>query len=1035
MQVQNLNFFDKFGRNLNLEYSSESGVFTGKIYFEPISIYLFDNENLFILEKVSDLYKFPTLAPEQALEFQWVDNLNSNEFFIYDVEEDRDLDENFISKVESKVVEYSDIDPTGSAPLDLNIPLQVNIAFNPSAEAKFERTLCIYLTDAMSPNVKTKIAEIYFYGEGEDEEERFATWATNFGIKFLREDANVLKDYDIKEALPDLEALNRIRKELLVSKEHIYPYIGTYKGLSNFVNILGYRDVLQIKEYWQNINPRSAYLNKLNMVDITDYLDDGIIDTLDLSDRNRKLKEGRQFKKTEFLALVYQFTKATNDFDDDGVPLVVETTDFTVNEVFYKLNMLGEKVKNEFLPVNVKIKDIIGEFIYFQKLTISYWRDDTHIFDYDLNDRADIAVYPGDDVRLSLRSLDPLFGKAYETGFDFSTYSLNTNGSKDPFEFRQQYNKEDNLKFTENIRQFYKEIRDQRIPNIGARLAWEFGDDNERKIGAPVILSIDIEKLSIFDLKGVQFSDLLPITGVTDPYWTFENIDYRNFYEVNWRIIKNAPNPYYFEQRGKITDLHTIAHILPYAGEYRVIIELFDFYGNVSVYSKLVTVENTQKPEIIGITRLEDKFNYQISNLANVKIEDFGASRFYCPKVNVINNEGTADSVNPYKNLLEFTSFYKNNYGLGLNLYDVEIYDTSRGEYVPYNDPTQDHPNKKNWGLGDGSNPLTLLDMEDMSIGDLYWMRFADTIYVDDFNAGFYIRTPRPGMRIQISLYPEYIVPPYSSRDELIDILNSSNHPAIKLFNYEIINGRRSDGQYIIHAQAEYLSKVMYQILQWTGGGSSPYSPSPIPFTLSSPGGVSGEGDKYTFFLPKDTFSKRAVDFLKSLSPVFDDETLFLLAKTSDLLTGAVQDPMFWQEKNYWKFTGPTQKGHLPTLIDQNAFNITDIKLFSESFTVPENAIVFFTVNNLDGKSDFVWTLTDSSTGAEIFRAKTVPFFVWKFKDIGTYSLSVKVIDNTGAEYESNISNMVTVLAKKPYMSYIETQLNRRKIEILRNRS
>lgn len=1042
MQVQNLHFFDKFGRNLNLLFNVDRGVWEGKIYLEPISIFLFDNENLFVLEEVGALYKFPTLLPDQGLEFSWSSNENEAEFFLYDVEEDLELDERFINKVQSKTVLHSDIDPGGTSALDLRVPLQVNIAFNPSDEKKFERTLRVYLVDALSPTNKTQIAEIYFYGEGIDEDERFGVWANNFGIKFLREDANILKDYDIKEALPDYEALNQARKELLVNKEHIYPYIGTYKGLSNFVNILGYKDVLQIKEYWTNVNPRSSYFKKLLMVDISDYLDDGKIDTFDLVDRNRNIKEGKQFRKTEFLAIVYQFTRATDNFDDDGIPIVEETTEFTVNEIFYKLNRLAEKVKNEFLPVNVKIRDVIGEFIYFQKFTISYWKDGTQIFDYDLNDPAKIGVYPGESVNLTLRALDPLYRRVSDLGIDFGVARINNNGAKNPFEVQQKYTKLDNQLLADNIREFYTEIRDQRIPNLGKRLTWEFGDDPERVIGAPVIFTLDIPKFLVGDLKGVKLDELDEIAPGLDPYWTLENIDYRNFYEVNWKIIKSAPNPYYFEHRGRVVDLFQLAHVLPYAGTYRVIVELFDFYGGVSVFSRFVTVQDDMKPEIVAFSRLEDKFDYHISNLANVQLQDFGASHLYYPKVNVLDNEKAAEKIDIYKNLIEWISFFKNRYGMGQNLYDVEIYDDDIDAYVSYVDPIQNHPKKLYWGLGEDDVPITLRDLRDIEIGDLYWLRLTNLVHLDDFKAGFYMRNPKPGSKIQASIYPEYIIPPFSTLDELVGILNTSDHPFIKLFNYEIINGRKSDGQYIIHAQAEYLSKIMYHMLGLPCEGSP--SPSPdqapvlpfIPGFSPSPGSPTCfGGDEYTFFLPKKVFSPGLVEYLQSISPVFDSETLFLLAKTSDVLSGAVQDPSFWQEKKYWKYENGKQIGHLPTTIDQNAFNITDIKLFEESFYVPENAFVFFVIDNLDGKSDFLWTLTDSSTGEEVFRARSVPFFVWKFKDLGTYQLSVTVTDNRGTQYSSQVRNFVRVLGKRQYISETESRLNRRKLELLRSRA
>jgi hypothetical protein len=1022
MTLNALVFFDKFGENLNLELASN--VWTGTIYFDEISTYLYDNENIFILEKVGAEYKYPVLNPGDQFEFKWSSNANKDEFFIYEVVRDLALRENFITKLESQAIAYASVYPGGSSALDIKAPMQLNIAFSPTEEIRYERTLEIYYR---TTTTSTKVASLKLYGEGVEEDERFRLWAQNFGIKFLKEDANILKDYDIKEAIPNWKEVNTARKELLVTKDDIYPYIGTYKGLSNFVNILGYKDVLQIKEYWKNINTTSAYYDKLTMVDISDYLDDGKIDTLDLVDLNSGLRDGRQFKKTEFLAIVYQFTKATDSFDDDGIPLVEETTEFTVNEIFYKLNRLGDKLKNEFLPINVKIKDIIGEFIFFQKITISYWRDDTQIFDYSLNEKFDLTTYPNPrSTYLTIRDLNPLYRSKSSGGIDFGIERINL-GDIDPYEFEQKYNKSQNEQLIGYIKSYYETVSAQRAANIGAKLSWEFGDDPEKKIGSPVVLNISIDKLTVQDLKGVKLEDLDTMYPGMDPYWTLENIDYRNFFEITWRITKPSPNPYNFEHRGRIVDLFQLAHFLPNPGEYRVIAEITDFYGNITALSKIITVDPVT-PQILAFTRLEDKFEYTIKNLANVQLQDFGASPIYYPKVTVLNNEDSVFTIDIYKNLLEWISFYKNRYGLGQNINDVELYDVDSNSYVAYNNPAQNNPKKLYWGLGEDGVPIKLKDLRDIRIGDLYWQRLTNLVHLDDFNAGFYLRNPKPGATLKFSLYSEYTIPSFSTLDELVNILNDSEHPAVSLFNYEIIDGRKSDNQYIIHAQAKYLNRVMYHILS-QGGGASP-SPSGSP-TL---GRGAFAGDKYTFFLPKNVFSKGAVDFLKSISPVFDEETLFLHAKTSDIISGAVQDPLFWQEQKYWKFSNDVQRGYLPTTIDQNAFNISDIKLFNETMALPENATVFFVINNIDAKNDFIWTLTDQTSGVEVVRAKSVPFFVWKFKDQGKYTLKAQVFDSKRNEYVNELQNFVRVLDKRKYIQEIEDRLNGRKIQLLKNR-
>jgi hypothetical protein len=1002
MNIQNFNFFDKFGKNLNLLYDIDTNVWKGRIFFNNISTYLFDNENLFILEETStNVFKFPTLSLGESIEFTWETSENTDEIFLYDVVRDTVLHENFINKVDNSSISYSDFS-NGPAPLDLKFPLQVNIAFSPATEKAYTRKLIVNLVNGI---VITPIAELDFYGEGIEEEERFKVWAQNFGIRFLREDANILKDYDIKEAYPDMDALNKARKQLLVNKEEIYPYIGTYRGLINFINILGYKDILRVKEYWKNINTQSAYFDKLTMVDITDYLDNGKIDSLDLVDLNSNMRSGKQFKKTEFLALVYEFTAVTGEYDDDGIPIVAETTEFTVNEIFYKLDLLNKKVKNEFLPINVKIKDVIGEFIYFQKLTINYWPDSTQIFDYQINENIPITIYPNENTNLVLRSLDPLYRQVDPAGMDLGVVRFN-DSARNPFENFQKYTKTEIQPIVDYITEYYENIRDQRFPDLNKRLTWEFGDDPQRVIGAAVILTADIAKFLVEDLKGVKLEDLDAIAVGLDPYWTFENIDFKNYYEINWRITKTGPNPYNFEYRGKVVDLHTLPHFLPYFGKYRITIELFDFYGNVSVFSKFIEVSDQMKPEIVGFTRLEDKFNYAVSNLKNIQLQDFGASYIYYPRVNVLNNEDSAVKINLYKNLTEWGSFYTNRYGLGQNIYDVDLYNPTTNSYVAYTDPLQANPRKKDWGLGENATPFTLIDFEDIEIGSLYWMRLNDLAYVDDFEAGYYFNSPLAGDTITLSLFTPYTIPVFATLDDLIIALNASIHPGISLFTYSILN--TTD----IHAQARFLSKELYHTIEYSGS------------TIN--------GDPFTYFTPKKVFSQALVDYLTTTYPVFNEDTLFLFSKTSDMLDGSIQDPNFWVD-DYWYFDNDQQYGFLPTTIDQNVFNINDIKIFNETFTIPENGIIFFVVNNLDGKSDFIWSLTNIVTGEEIIRVKSVPFFIWKFKDIGNFSLKVEVIDNRETNYQNIVQNFIRVLGKNEYLLDVEGRLNTRKNKLIKN--
>jgi hypothetical protein len=107
--------------------------------------------------------------------------------------------------------------------------------------------------------------------------------------------------------------------------------------------------------------------------------------------------------------------------------------------------------------------------------------------------------------------------------------------------------------------------------------------------------------------------------------------------------------------------------------------------------------------------------------------------------------------------------------------------------------------------------------------------------------------------------------------------------------------------------------------------------------------------------------------------------------------------------------------------------------LFKDSFVLPENGIVFFVINNIDGKNEFIWTLRDEPNNKTIIKVRSVPFFVWKFKDIGTYTLSVDVIDSNKTIYKNSVKNIIRVLDKTNYMINTETRLNLRKNKLINN--
>jgi hypothetical protein len=533
MNIDNLVFFDRNGESYNFGQTS-SGNWEGADYFLPISLELYDCSNIFILENTNGVYTFPKMESGSSFEVKWKTANNKTNLFLFNVlvEGTGTTAYNYLEKQEYITINHSDFDQAGT--LALTYPLQLNIAFTPSDEIAYARVLQIYYK---TTTTSTLVLELTFYGEGEGEDERLRIWLANFGIKFNRQDALLLKDYDLKEALADYKELNAVRKLILVNRDQVYPYIGTYKGLLNILSLMGYRDVLRVKEYWRDIDPNSPYYNKFAMVDFTDLLDITEDTTLDLVDQNNQIKTGGKFEKTEFLALTYQFSKAGDTYDDDGLPNVITTTDFTVNEIFFKLHGIVVKLKDEIIPINVVIKDIIGEFIYFEKFNIRYWIDETTIESFSLSDEYRInIVEPADYVSsfnytldanntivdtiqnvnsnyLKIRDLKPLYRKANGVSI-FPETSFNL-GLIDPYDDSQFYSVDKKDTLIQTISDYYSTLKSFifEYPNSVSPL--DQGDDTSDKIGCPIVLEAYVPDLTLQQLDGIQFIDFITVAATT----------------------------------------------------------------------------------------------------------------------------------------------------------------------------------------------------------------------------------------------------------------------------------------------------------------------------------------------------------------------------------------------------------------------------------------------------------------------------------------------------------------------------------------
>ena len=377
MDIQKLQFFDNNGYNLNFDWNEKHSWWEGNIYLPKVSVGLYANTTIYVLEEVGGHLYFP-MGPGK-ITFAW-DRLNKfvDEFFMFN------FDETYIIKETSALIYTPNDGPDGNTLIinrfdEYEIPLNnsndlralpIHIAF--MAHEKYDATT-YNRTLIMSYNGQI-IAKIKFYAETVEEDERLKIWNANLGYNITPEDTMIFYKSDIKEYRPDYMLLNEKRKELMMEGSQIYPYIGSYKAIINAIKFFGY-DNLYIIEYWRNVNPSDENFGKIyhsSKYSLTKR------ETLRVGARNIVLPN-KDYKKINALALVYTINKPTGEVDEWELPIMKENFTYTIEEALIKLFALRKKLNKEFMPGSSRIIDIIGEGNYFGIQAITKIHDSSTI--------------------------------------------------------------------------------------------------------------------------------------------------------------------------------------------------------------------------------------------------------------------------------------------------------------------------------------------------------------------------------------------------------------------------------------------------------------------------------------------------------------------------------------------------------------------------------------------------------------------------------------------------------------------------------
>ena len=204
-------------------------------------------------------------------------------------------------------------------------------------------------------------------GQTEEEDERFKIELGNLGKLINPDEVFIFKKYDILEGGIDWTILNNKRKEMLMMKHLIYPYIGAYKSIINAINYFGYND-LQLNEYYRNVDPESENFFKLFKVEIPDIFDNSV-EGWEENDFIKNTYPNDKFEETNLFNLTYKIT------DKQGNNVL----NYTLDEVIIKLQGLKYWLKRNIIPLTHKIMDITGNAYFNVSNSIQHKVHDVRI--------------------------------------------------------------------------------------------------------------------------------------------------------------------------------------------------------------------------------------------------------------------------------------------------------------------------------------------------------------------------------------------------------------------------------------------------------------------------------------------------------------------------------------------------------------------------------------------------------------------------------------------------------------------------------
>ena len=258
---------------------------------------------------------------------------------------------------------------------------------------------------------------------------------------------------------------------------------------------------------------------------------------------------------------------------------------------------------------------------------------------------GDILNYTGDThISSSLNftfDLSTLFGTIFNVTLPTGVSFLNPTTGKVQVKFTST---------DDNSRHFIAEVQSYNI-STGACVLKLLSVRNEGTLSS---WDVELTNLSSSNLD-VEYYDY---SFNPDGFYSWDNLRFAGFYEIEWTVEKKDDNPFYYEFRGRLSDYYKIPVVLPYDGIYSVKCRVWDGFNDIcSVYYENYIEVKKRDIELANVARFRET---EVYTWENTKKDWNSYSSMWLYPV-----EGT-EKINISNQILNFSE-YGNQYNEGQN--------------------------------------------------------------------------------------------------------------------------------------------------------------------------------------------------------------------------------------------------------------------------------------------------------------------------------------------------------------------------------